>query len=123
MACIRAFIDIIVKGTPLDPDPDPTQQEIEEHVFDEEKLEELRRLAREEARAQYAAEQAEKDLEKQEAIEEARPLIAKALSGGKSLTVREAAKAAGVYIPIARAALDHEMFEKKDKTHFMLAKS
>lgn len=53
LTCVRTFVDILLKGTPLD--PDKTQQEIEREIFDAEKVSELKRLAREEAKAERAA--------------------------------------------------------------------
>jgi hypothetical protein len=46
----RMYVQLLVAGTPLD--PEPTQQEIEKRVFDETKLDELRKLARDEAKAE-----------------------------------------------------------------------
>ena len=46
----KLFMDILVRGTPLD--PEPTQQEREKIIFNNEKADELRRLAREEAKAE-----------------------------------------------------------------------
>jgi len=61
------YCDILVKGTPLDPNPEPTQEQIEEErraheraVFDYAKEEELARLGVEEARAERAAAKAAK---------------------------------------------------------------
>lgn len=48
----KMYVDILVKGTPLD--SQPTQAEQEKQVFDVEKRDELRRLAREEAKAERA---------------------------------------------------------------------
>lgn len=42
------FVDILIKGTPLD--SGPTKEEIERAIFDDAKAVELRRLAREEAK-------------------------------------------------------------------------
>lgn len=50
-----AYIDILVKGTPLDPYPEPTPEEREKEIFDSAKADELRKLAREEAKAQREA--------------------------------------------------------------------
>ena len=47
------YIDLLVKGTPLD--PNGTKEEQEQRIFDEEKRDELRRLAKEEAKAERAA--------------------------------------------------------------------
>lgn len=52
------FVDLLIKGTPLD--PRPTQQEQEKKIFDEAKADELRRLAREEAKAERDAAKAAK---------------------------------------------------------------
>ena len=49
----KMFIDILIKGTPLD--PRGTQKEQEERLFTDEKQNELRRLAREEAKAERLA--------------------------------------------------------------------
>lgn len=49
----KMFVDILVKGTPLD--PRPTQQESEKQIFDQAKADELKRLAREEAKAERAS--------------------------------------------------------------------
>lgn len=48
----RFFMEFLVNGTPLDPYP---KEEQEKKIFDNAKAEELRRLAREEARAERAA--------------------------------------------------------------------
>ena len=58
LACIRTFFDILVKGSPLDPNKTP--QEVQRKVFDDAMFEEIRRLAREEAKAQRDAAKAEK---------------------------------------------------------------
>lgn len=50
---IEHFFDILVKGSKLD--PKPSQQEREQQIFDEEKQMEIRRLAREEAKAERLA--------------------------------------------------------------------
>ena len=47
------FVDILVHGTPLD--PAPSQAEMEKQIFDSAKADELRRLAKEEAKAERAA--------------------------------------------------------------------
>lgn len=52
------YIDILVKGTSLQ--PGPTEQELQQEAFDSEKYEELRRLAREEAKEERAAAKAAK---------------------------------------------------------------
>lgn len=57
------FVDILVSGTKLD--PKPQREEVERDVFDREKLDEIRRLAREEAKAERAAAKAAKAKEKQ----------------------------------------------------------
>lgn len=49
----KMYVDLLVKGTPLD--PRPTQEEQEKEIFNQAKADELRRLAREEARAERAA--------------------------------------------------------------------
>lgn len=50
------FFDILIKGTPLD--PLPSQEEREQKIFNDEKEMEVRRLAREEAKAERAAKKA-----------------------------------------------------------------
>lgn len=52
------YVDLLVKGTPLDPDPPRAERERE--IFDATKADELRRLAREEAKAERAALKAKK---------------------------------------------------------------
>lgn len=47
------FVELLVKGTPLD--PEPAQAEQEKQIFDQAKAEELRRLAKEEAKAERDA--------------------------------------------------------------------
>ncbi len=47
------YVDLLIKGTPLD--PRPTQAEQEKGIFDQAKADELRRLAKEEAKAERAA--------------------------------------------------------------------
>lgn len=49
----KMFAAILVDGTPLD--PNPTNEERERAYFTQEKMDEIRRLAREEARAERAA--------------------------------------------------------------------
>lgn len=49
----KLYIDLLVKGTPLD--PRPTQAEQEKQIFDLAKADELRRLAREEAKEERTA--------------------------------------------------------------------
>lgn len=49
----KMYVDLLIKGTPLD--SRPTQAEQEKQIFDEAKADELRRLAREEAKAERAA--------------------------------------------------------------------
>lgn len=62
MACVRAFVDILVKGSPLD--FGKTQQEVEREIFTVAKQDEIRRLAREEAKAERAALKADKKADK-----------------------------------------------------------
>jgi len=50
------YVDILVKGTPLD--PDPSQEEVEKEVYHAARLDEMRKLAREDARAERAAKNA-----------------------------------------------------------------
>lgn len=52
----QMFMDILVKGTPLD--PQPQKEEVERNIFDNAKADEIRRLAREEAKAERAAQKA-----------------------------------------------------------------
>lgn len=52
------FVDLLVKGSPLD--PRPSQAEQEKRAYDEAKIEEQRRIAREEAREEAAARKAAK---------------------------------------------------------------
>jgi len=47
------FVDILLKGTRLD--PEPPRAEVERDIFDDAKADELRKIAREEARAERAA--------------------------------------------------------------------
>jgi hypothetical protein len=54
----RWYVEALVKGTPLD--PEPTQAEKERQYFSSEKILELQRLAREEAREERAAARAAK---------------------------------------------------------------
>lgn len=54
----RMYVDILVKGTPLD--PEPLRVEVEKRIFDQAKEEEVRKIAREEARAEAAAKKAAK---------------------------------------------------------------
>lgn len=49
----RMFVDLLVEGTPLD--PNPTRAEQEAVLFSDAKREEIRRLAREEAREERKA--------------------------------------------------------------------
>lgn len=55
----KMYIDLLIKGTPLD--PRPTQQEQEKQIFDQAKADELRRLAKEEAKAERDAAKAAKN--------------------------------------------------------------
>lgn len=54
----RLFVELLVKGTALD--PAPSRAEVERDIFDEAKAEEIRKLAREEARAERQAAKAAK---------------------------------------------------------------
>lgn len=54
----KMYVDLLIKGTPLD--PRPTQQEQEKQIFDQAKADELRRLAKEEAKAERDAAKASK---------------------------------------------------------------
>jgi len=54
----RLFVECLIEGTPLD--ERGTRQEQEEQYFDQFKLDELRKLAREEAKAERAAAKAKK---------------------------------------------------------------
>jgi hypothetical protein len=46
------YVDLLVKGTPLD--PEPSQEDLEKQAYDNAKLEEMRCIAREDARAERA---------------------------------------------------------------------
>jgi hypothetical protein len=50
---VRTYVDVLVKGTRLD--PAPSNKEVEMQVFNQARKEELERLAREEVRAERAA--------------------------------------------------------------------
>lgn len=54
----KMFIDILIKGTPLDSRPTPQEQE--NKIFNEAKADELRKLAREEAKTERTAAKANK---------------------------------------------------------------
>ena len=54
----KLYIELLVKGTSLDPDPTAAEREIQ--IFDSAKADELRRLAREEAKADRQAAKAAK---------------------------------------------------------------
>ena len=56
------FVKYLVEGTPLD--PRRTIKEREQEIFSQAKIDELRRLAREEAKAERAAAKAKKESEK-----------------------------------------------------------
>ncbi len=60
--CVRVFYDILTKGTPLD--PNKSAQEVEREIFDDAKRDEIRRLAREEAKAERAVAKASKSEKK-----------------------------------------------------------
>jgi len=49
----KFFVEFLVKGTPLD--PNGTREEVESGVYDNAKWDEIRRLAREDARAEREA--------------------------------------------------------------------
>lgn len=55
------FVSLLVKGSPLDPNPTPSEKEAA--TFQQEKLDEIRKIAREEARAEKAARDAAKQSE------------------------------------------------------------
>ena len=59
---VSLFVELLAKGTPLD--PGITQQEQEQRVYDETKYDEIRRLAREDAKAERAAKKAEQAAKK-----------------------------------------------------------
>jgi hypothetical protein len=63
--CAETFVQLLVDGTSLD--WKPTKQEREQEFFDDEKREELRRLARQEAKAERDAIKAAKDAAAKEA--------------------------------------------------------
>ena len=50
---VTTFVELLVKGSALD--PNPTRAEKETEIFDQAKIEELRKLAREEAKAERIA--------------------------------------------------------------------
>lgn len=50
----RIYVDLLIKGSPLDKNHQ-TQAELEKKVFDAEKIDALRKLAQEEARAERVA--------------------------------------------------------------------
>jgi hypothetical protein len=50
---LRQYIDLLVAGTPLD--PNPPREQIEKEIFNTEKAAEIRKIAREEARAERQA--------------------------------------------------------------------
>jgi len=50
VSIMRQYIDFLVVGTPLD--PNPPREQIEREVFDKTKEEEIRKIAREEARTE-----------------------------------------------------------------------
>lgn len=54
----RTFVDLLVKGTRLD--PKPSQEEVERNKYNDTRLDEVRRLAREDARKEHAAAKAAK---------------------------------------------------------------
>ena len=53
------YVDILIRGTALD--PKPSQAEVERQTFDSTKLDELRKLAREEAKAERLAAKAKEN--------------------------------------------------------------
>lgn len=62
----RMYVDVLLTGTRLDPDPQPTQAEIEQSWYDEAHCEEIQKMAREDARAERAAKKAEQEKAKAE---------------------------------------------------------
>lgn len=54
----RTYVELLVKGTKLD--PEPSKEEVERQVYDLARHDELRRIAREDARAERAAKKQEK---------------------------------------------------------------
>ena len=66
----RLYVDLLIKGTALD--EAPTQDEEEKKIFDQAKAEELRRLAREEAKAEHNLKKAN-ELKKANAQKPAKP--------------------------------------------------
>lgn len=50
---VKLYVELLVKGTSLD--PKPSKAEVEREIFDDAKADEIRRLAREEAKAERAA--------------------------------------------------------------------
>lgn len=61
------FVDLLVKGTPLDPTPPPPPPE---DIIAEARREELRNIGREEARAERVAEKAKKAAEAEKAAKQ-----------------------------------------------------
>lgn len=61
----RIYVDAIISGTPLS--IEPTQQEMDHGYYSEARAEEMRRLAREDARAERAKIKAEKEAQKKSA--------------------------------------------------------
>lgn len=60
---VKTFVSLLVKGSPLD--PHPSKQEREQEIFDVARADELRTIAREEARAERQAAKAAKDKSKE----------------------------------------------------------
>ena len=52
-AIAQLYVNLLIEGTPLD--PNPTQEEREKREYDREKIAEMGRLAREDAKAERAA--------------------------------------------------------------------
>lgn len=52
----KLYIECLIKGTPLD--PLPSQKEVEKKAYDFERIEEMRRLAKQDAREEQAAKKA-----------------------------------------------------------------
>lgn len=51
----RMFVECLAPGTPLDPNPPKTQAQLDKIVYDDAHYEEVRKIAREDARAERAA--------------------------------------------------------------------
>jgi hypothetical protein len=59
----KMFVDLVVSGTALD--PRPSQAEAEKREYDQARLEEVRRLAREDAKAEHLAKKSKAEAQKE----------------------------------------------------------